>query len=131
MTGCRYDHHQHVGVVNRRIIRPRVPIIKILASAATIGSGGSGGREGPIAQIGAGFGSFLAQRLRLPEHERRILLAAGMGAGIAAIFRAPLAGAIFAIEVLYRDEDFEAEALPRPCPSASRSRLPRRLFPRG
>jgi CIC family chloride channel protein len=93
------------------VIRPRVPLIKIVASAVTIGSGGSGGREGPIAQIGAGFGSFLAQRLRLSEHERRILLAAGMGAGIAAIFRAPLAGAIFATEVLYRDEDFEAEVL--------------------
>jgi chloride channel protein, CIC family len=93
------------------IIRPRVPLIKILASAMTIGSGGSGGREGPIAQIGAGFGSFLGQRLGLSAYERRILLAAGMGAGVAAIFRAPLAGAIFAIEVLYRDEDFEAEAL--------------------
>ncbi len=93
------------------LIRPRVPLIKILASAVTIGSGGSGGREGPIAQIGAGFGSFLAQRLGLSAYERRLLLAAGMGAGVAAIFRAPLAGAIFAIEVLYRDEDFEAEAL--------------------
>lgn len=93
------------------LIRPRVPLVKILASALTIGTGGSGGREGPIAQIGAGFGSFLAQRLGLTVPERRILLAAGMGAGVAAIFRAPLAGAIFAIEVLYRDEDFEAEAL--------------------
>jgi chloride channel protein, CIC family len=93
------------------LIRPRVPLIKIFASAITIGSGGSGGREGPIAQIGAGFGSFLAQRLGLSAYERRLLLAAGMGAGVAAIFRAPLAGAIFAIEVLYRDEDFEAEAL--------------------
>jgi CIC family chloride channel protein len=96
---------------NHGLIRPRVPLVKIMASALTIGSGGSGGREGPIAQIGAGFGSFLAVRLGLSEYERRLLLAAGMGAGIAAIFRAPLAGAIFASEVLYRDEDFESQAL--------------------
>jgi CIC family chloride channel protein len=95
----------------RGIIRARVPLVKIICSAITIGTGGSGGREGPIAQIGAGFGSFLARLLGLSESERRMLLAAGLGAGIAAIFKAPLAGAIFAIEVLYRDEDFEAEAL--------------------
>lgn len=95
----------------RGLIRLRVPLVKIICSAITIGTGGSGGREGPIAQIGAGFGSFLARLLKLSESQRRILLAAGLGAGIAAIFRAPLAGAIFAIEVLYRDEDFEAEAL--------------------
>ena len=74
-------------------IRPRVPLIKIVASAITIGTGGSGGREGPIAQIGAGFGSLLANLLRLSVADRRVLMAAGMGAGIAAIFRAPLAGA--------------------------------------
>ncbi len=95
----------------RGVIRPRVPIIKMLSSAITLGTGGSGGREGPIAQIGAGFGSFLATRLGLNDSERRVLMAAGMGAGIGAIFHAPLAGAIFAIEVLYRDPDFEAEAL--------------------
>ncbi len=95
----------------RAIIRPVVPLVKIVCSALTLGSGGSGGREGPIAQIGAGFGSYLARVLKLSEHERRMLLVAGLGAGIAAIFKAPLAGAIFAIEVLYRDEDFEAEAL--------------------
>ena len=96
---------------NRGIIRPVVPLVKIVSSAITLGTGGSGGREGPIAQIGAGFGSYLGTLLRLSESERRMLLAAGLGAGIAAIFKAPLAGAIFAIEVLYRDEDFEAEAL--------------------
>jgi CIC family chloride channel protein len=95
----------------RGIIRARVPLVKIVASAVTLGTGGSGGREGPIAQIGAGFGSLLAVRLRLSEYERRLLLAAGLGAGVAAIFRAPLAGAIFATEVLYREADFEAEAL--------------------
>ncbi|MCE5277529.1 MAG: chloride channel protein [Planctomycetaceae bacterium] len=96
---------------NRGIIRPVVPVVKIICSAITLGTGGSGGREGPIAQIGAGFGSLLGTLLKLSESERRMLLAAGLGAGIAAIFKAPLAGAIFAIEVLYREEDFEAEAL--------------------
>ncbi len=92
-------------------MRPRVPLVKIVASALTLGSGGSGGREGPIAQVGAGFGSLLANLLRLGPVERRILLAAGMGAGIAAIFRAPLAGALFAAEVLYRSPEFEPEVL--------------------
>jgi len=92
-------------------VRGRIPFIKTIASALTITSGGSGGREGPIAQIGAGFGSFLATKLRLPDRERRIMLAAGMGAGIGSIFRAPLAGALFATEVLYRDPEFESEVL--------------------
>jgi CIC family chloride channel protein len=92
-------------------IRPRVPAVKIVASAITIGTGGSGGREGPIAQIGAGIGSFLGTFLRLGPAQRRVLMAAGMGAGVAAIFRAPLAGALFAAEVLYRSPDFESEVI--------------------
>ncbi|MGW8256089.1 MAG: chloride channel protein [Thermoguttaceae bacterium] len=92
-------------------IRPRVPLVKTIASALTIGTGGSGGREGPIAQIGAGFGSLLANMLHLRPASRRILIAAGMGAGIAAIFRAPLAGALFAAEVLYRSPEFEPEVI--------------------
>jgi CIC family chloride channel protein len=99
-------YHLHQGQ-----IRPRVPLIKIISSAVTLGTGGSGGREGPIAQIGAGFGSFLGNLLRLRPVERRILMAAGMGAGVAAIFRAPLAGALFAAEVLYRSSDFESEVI--------------------
>lgn len=99
-------YHLHQGQ-----IRPRVPLVKIIASALTLGTGGSGGREGPIAQIGAGFGSFLGNLLRLRPVERRILMAAGMGAGVAAIFRAPLAGALFAAEVLYRSSDFESEVI--------------------
>ncbi|MGE0536827.1 MAG: chloride channel protein [Pirellulales bacterium] len=99
-------YHEHGGY-----IRPRVPIIKLVASAITLGTGGSGGREGPIAQIGAGFGSFLAGTFRLRPAERRILMSAGMGAGIAAIFRSPLAGALFAAEVLYRSPDFESDVI--------------------
>ena len=99
-----YHHHQGE-------IRPRVPLVKIIASALTLGTGGSGGREGPIAQIGAGFGSLLSNMLHLRPAERRILMAAGMGAGIAAIFRAPLAGALFASEVLYSSPEFEPEVI--------------------
>ena len=95
----------------RGIMRPIVPIIKLLASIITIGSGGSGGREGPIAQIGAGVGSFLATRLGLDIKTRRWLLAAGVGAGIGSIFRAPLAGALFAAEVLYSSAEVETEVL--------------------
>jgi CIC family chloride channel protein len=92
-------------------IRPRVPMVKMVASALTIGTGGSGGREGPIAQIGAGFGSLLGNLLRSRPAERRVLMAAGMGAGIAAIFRAPLAGTMFAAEVLYSSPEFESEVI--------------------
>ncbi len=99
-------YHYHQGR-----IRPRVPLVKIVASALTIGSGGSGGREGPIAQIGAGVGSFLGTVLGLRPADRRILMAGGMGAGVAAIFRAPLAGALFAAEVLYWSPDFESEVI--------------------
>ncbi len=92
-------------------IRARVPFIKTIASAITLTTGGSGGREGPIAQIGAGFGSFFATKLKLSDRERRIMMAAGVGAGIGSIFRAPLAGALFAAEVLYRDPEFESEVI--------------------
>ena len=102
-----------VDAFHRRggVIRGRVPIVKLIASALTLGSGGSGGREGPIAQIGAGFGSFLATRLGLSERDRRVLLAAGVGAGVGSIFRAPLAGALFAAEVLYSDPEFESDVI--------------------
>ncbi len=93
------------------VIRARVPIIKTAASIITIGTGGSAGREGPIAQIGAGFGSFMATKLGLSVKDRRILLLAGMAGGIGATFRSPLGGALFAVEVLYRDPEFEHEGL--------------------
>jgi len=92
-------------------IRARVPIIKIITSAITIGSGGSAGREGPVAQVGAGVASYLAGLLRLSDRERRILLLTGVSAGIGSIFQAPLGAAFFAVEVLYRGPEFEFEAL--------------------
>ena len=95
---------------NPRGIRWRVTVIKLVASAATIGSGGSAGREGPTAQISAGFGSLLARRLRLSPQDARIAVVVGIGAGIGAIFRAPLGGAVLGTEILYRD-DLEPEAL--------------------
>jgi CIC family chloride channel protein len=95
-------------------IRKRVPLVKILASAITIGSGGSAGKEGPIAQIGAGFGSFLGTILKLKPRDRRILVLAGAAGGIGAIFHAPLGAALFAPEVLYRETEFESEAI-LPC----------------
>jgi CIC family chloride channel protein len=91
-------------------IRGRVPLIKMIASAITIGTGGSAGREGPIAQIGAGFGSWLASRLGLSNHERRTMILCGGAAGIGAIFRAPLGASLFIIEVLYK-RDMEIEVL--------------------
>jgi chloride channel protein, CIC family len=92
-------------------IRTRVPFVKAVASAITMGTGGSAGREGPIAQIGAGLGSTLASWLGLSARQRRTIMVAGMGAGIGAIFRAPLAGALFAAEVLYGNMDLETEVV--------------------
>ncbi len=91
-------------------IRTRIPPIKLIASAITIGSGGSAGREGPTAQIAAGFGSWLGDVLHLDDHDRRIAMAAGVGAGIGSIFKAPFGGALLSAEVLYK-RDFESEAL--------------------
>ena len=81
-----------------------------MASAITIGSGGSAGREGPTAQIVAGFGSFLSRRLHLSLHDKRIAVAVGIGSGIGSIFKAPFGGAIMSAEILYMG-DFEAETL--------------------
>jgi CIC family chloride channel protein len=94
----------------RAVIRTRIPPLKLLTSAITIGSGGASGREGPIAQIGAGVGSFIATLLKMGKRAREIALASGLGAGIAAIFKAPLAGAIIGAEIFYK-HDFEVEAL--------------------
>lgn len=85
---------------NKGIIRPMVAVVKSLASAISIGSGGSVGREGPIAQIGSAFGSTLGQLLRVSPRQCNVLIAAGAGGGIAATFNTPLGGLLFAIEIL-------------------------------
>ncbi len=102
---------------NPRGLRFRAVVVKIVASALTIGSGGSGGREGPTAQISAGFGSLLARVLELEPADSRVAVATGIGSGIGAIFGAPLGGAVLAAEILYRD-DFDPTAL-LPCFIAS------------
>lgn len=85
------------------IIRARIVGVKALASALSIGTGGSVGREGPIIQIGAAFGSTLGQLLRLPTTQIRTLVGCGAAAGISATFNAPIAGALFAAEVIVGD----------------------------
>ncbi len=84
-------------------IRPRVAVIKSLASAICLGSGGSVGREGPIVQIGSALGSSLGQRLRIGEANLRLLVACGAAGGISATFNAPIAGVFFALELILRD----------------------------
>lgn len=95
---------------DRGVIKPCAPLIKGLTSIFTIASGGSAGREGPISQIGAGLGSWMADFLGLSIKERRILMLTGAAGGLGAVFRAPLGGALTAIEVIYK-EDFESEAI--------------------
>ena len=85
---------------NKGNVRGVVAIIKSIASAISIGTGASVGREGPIIQIGASFGSTLARKLNLPRWQKITLLAAGAGAGIAATFNTPLGGVLFAVELL-------------------------------
>ncbi|HSZ81972.1 MAG TPA: chloride channel protein [Polyangia bacterium] len=92
------------------VIRRRVAWVKALASMFTLGTGGAGGREGPTMQIGGALGSWVGSVLKVPPAERRILMVAGVAAGIAAVFRTPLGAALLAVEVLYRD-DFESDAL--------------------
>ncbi|MGB3717785.1 MAG: chloride channel protein [Candidatus Promineifilaceae bacterium] len=81
-------------------IRPRVAVVKSLASSLTIGSGGSAGREGPIVQIGSAIGSAVGQALNLSDNRISNLVACGAAAGIAATFNAPIAGVLFALEVI-------------------------------
>jgi len=85
---------------DRGVIRPVVAVVKSLASALSIGSGGSVGREGPIIQIGSAFGSSLGQVLRVPRWQRVTLIAAGAGGGIAATFNTPVGGVLFAVEIV-------------------------------
>lgn len=95
----------------RGFIALRTTLTKVASSIATLGTGGSAGHEGPIALVGAGFGSWFSDRVGLTVRDRRILLASGIAGGVAAVFHAPLAAAIFAAEVLYRTPELEAEVL--------------------
>lgn len=106
-TGTAVDaFHRRRGVIPLRLT-----LTKLAASTATLGSGGSAGREGPISLVGAGFGSWIAERLGLAVRDRRLLLVAGIAGGISAVFHAPFAAALFAVEVLYRGPDLESDAL--------------------
>jgi chloride channel protein, CIC family len=97
-------HHQDA------LIRRRVSWVKFVASIFTLGTGGAGGREGPTMQIGGAIGSLIGRLLNVSARERRILLLAGVAAGMSAVFRTPLGAALLAVEVLYRD-GFESDAL--------------------
>lgn len=84
-------------------IRPIVAVIKSVTAAITIGSGGSAGREGPIVQIGSALGSTVGQALKMSDERIRNLVACGAAGGIAATFNAPIAGVLFALEVILGD----------------------------
>ena len=92
-------------------VRRRVAWLKAVLSAVTIGTGGSAGQEGPIAQVGASLGANTSDLLNLSDRDRRIFLLTGASAGVGALFTAPLAGALFAPEVLYRKAEFEGDAI--------------------
>lgn len=92
------------------VIRARVAPVKAVAAIFALSSGGSGGREGPTMQIGGAIGAAVGRLLPTTRSERRVLVVAGIAAGISAVFRTPLGAALLATEMLYRD-DFEADAL--------------------
>ena len=106
-------YHHRGGYITGAVIP-----VKSVASVLTVGSGGSAGYEGPVTLLGAAVGSVVSRRLNLTVRARRILMTAGLSAGIAALFQAPLAGAIFGFEVLYSSSDVEYETL-LPCFIAS------------
>jgi len=106
-------YHRMKGIVRKRVIA-----LKALTAALTIGTGGSAGQEGPVAQVGAGIGSSVSNALGLSDRDRRLFLLSGASAGVGAMFCSPLGGALFAPEVLYRREDIEGDALV-PCIIAS------------
>ena len=89
-------------------IRPQVSVVKAVASAVCIGTGGSVGREGPIVQIGSALASGFGQWVRVPENRMRILVAAGAGGGIAATFNAPITGVFFGVEIILREFSVDA-----------------------
>lgn len=97
--------HQKVSEVRRRVMW-----VKPITTVLTLATGGAGGREGPTMQICGAIGSTLGRYMRVSQREKRILLVAGMAAGVSAIFRTPLGAALLSVELLYRD-DFEADAV--------------------
>ncbi len=105
--------HQRDGYVTSNVIP-----VKPVASVLTVGTGGSAGYEGPVTLLGAACGSAVARVLKIQPRGRRILMAAGLAAGIAALFQAPLAGAIFGFEIFYSSSDIEDETV-LPCFIAS------------
>jgi chloride channel protein, CIC family len=90
-------------------IRPQVSVVKAVASAVCIGTGGSVGREGPIVQIGSALASAFGQWTRMPENRMRILVACGAAGGISATFNAPVTGVFFGVEIILRE--FSVDAL--------------------
>jgi len=105
------DSVVHAFHVLKGKVRKRVIVLKALTSAITIGSGGSAGQEGPVAQVGSGVGSALADTFKLTRRDRRIFLLSGASAGIGAMFCSPLGGALFMPEVVYRKPEFEGDAI--------------------
>ncbi|TGL62808.1 chloride channel protein [Leptospira sarikeiensis] len=91
-------------------VDPKIPLIKSIATIFTLSSGGSGGKEGPISLIGAGFGSLVANITKAGARARRTLLLAGTAGGLGAIFHAPLGGALTSVEMVYK-EDIESDSL--------------------
>ena len=123
----RFDSLEHARGTDSAILAyhrrhgyvpPAVLPIKSVASVLTVASGGSAGYEGPVTLLGAACGSIVASWFRLSRRARRILMTAGISAGIAALFQAPLAGAIFGFEVLYSSSDIEYDCI-LPCFVAS------------
>ena len=111
-SAIRAFHHDN-GYVTGTVIP-----VKPVASVLTVGSGGSAGYEGPVTLLGAACGSFIARKLSLSARACRILMAAGLAAGIAALFQAPLAGAIFGFEIFYSSSDIENDTV-LPCFTAA------------
>ena len=120
---CRFDSLEHARGTDSAILAfhrrhgyvpPAVLPVKSVASVLTVASGGSAGYEGPVTLLGASCGSVVASWFGLSRKARRILMTAGISAGIAALFQAPLAGAIFGFEVLYSSSDMEYDCI-LPC----------------
>lgn len=121
-----YAFHHKEGQMSTRI-----PFLKSIATVITLSTGGSGGKEGPISQIGAGFGSMVGRLAQAGARARRTLLLAGTAGGLGAVFHAPLGGALTAAEMVYK-EDVESDAL-LPCVISSSTAylINQTFFPKG